>query len=1075
MSNDDINSRDSARDCATIDSLAVPNSMEVLGKTALVQEACEAVAVTGGATQQKLGTHETDIQDLKRYFERPRLISAGDCGVTVARVWDEIMSVSSIIAKFGTAGVNRLNGCYGVRFSVVFTLQVSSTPFHQGVLCLSWQYGNTAGSHYVRSSNSFTATNIPHVRMNLADTTMVQLKVPYLHYSDFLVKESTNSYGHVALNTLLSIPSVAGLSPPYYKVFMHLEDLELIGVTPTVADTVELQSNRGVLNKEALSDAHPYSSTLSAASQTLKFLGKGVPSLASVTGTASWFLESAAGAARAFGYSKPTVQDPPARVTTIGGVLEHNIDVPSNAVVVAPFVSNRTEIDDSLANSNVDEMSFSHIASQWSQIYRGTMAASHAHGQLLYGINVSPSRMWARQGGGTVYGNVKLSPRATVNKTVIPSHQYFLASAFRYWRGSFKFRVTFAKTKMHGGRVLAMFIPRFTSSDTLAVPERTATLLQPTGHSMVYDLRDGDSFEFEVPYVGVHPYCDFEYAIGSFSISVIDPLLVSSVVHQSVDFLVEVCATDFEVANIVGLTSLPDVTNDIVTQSARVAPTYNDQVSRFTVGERFNSVKQLLSLPSQMTVRHKGYSYDFDFPPWFRYPIMPANRASVAPGAHSLAGAFATCYVYARGATDLHVYQAQDSNSATTSVFLHSIYDIADQEPATCMPYAITHDGHLHVRCPHYALTPRVATESFNGIDWSVDSTVDGTPSAARLIRVPDNKHASFRPPMVPRLRSTYLSNSGTSGLIVKVAAADDAVLGHYMGPPPIWPHSESDPRFPTQVESVPVAARVQADEIVSQSANVGYGLGLPGRNITTGAFITSGEYDAAIPDPDPVPGPPGPQGMQGIPGPAGPAGPAGATGPKGDKGDTGAVGPQGLPGAVGAAGPAGPVGAPGPGAFVYATRPFTFQNSTNTPEISLGASGTKLTFVTVRFRTANVAALNGAAMATCNVNWPGVTVNFNNNGTIVGGAVYYPTVERRNDAGGTWFDILVTGTVAWHPSTWGSTQTNELAQFPLRWGQTTAAFVAVNVGDAVNKFIALITPSDLTIHAAYSSVYSMG
>lgn len=868
-----------------------------------MSEACEAVSVLGADFRgQKLSGVEPDIQNLTKYFARPRLIAHGDLGTTRTRQWFETVSASDIFAKYGVAGENRLNGVYGVRFKIVYTLQVSSTPFHQGLLALSWQYGPPYLAKFLRAKESFTATNIPHVRMNLADTTMVQLQVPFLYFADFLKRDSTQQYGTISLNNLLPCPTVPGLSPPHYKVLMHLEDVELIGVEPVATTTLQLQSN--IQNKEVESDAYPFSSAGYAAARALRFIGKGIPALSSVAGTASWFLNSAAGAARSFGYSKPTVADPPARITTIGGVLEHNIDVPSNAVMLAPFISNRTEIDPSVGGTDADEMSFGYITSQWSQICVGSINTAQTHGTTVYATGISPSRFWARAKTSGIPSNVSKPLTANAITCILPSNIYFLASQFRYWRGSFKFRFTFSKTKMHGGRVMLMFIPNAQQNDVALLPEVVTSMTQPSGHSAIFDLRDSDTIEFEVPYTGLYPYSYFTESVGTLSMTVLDPLLASSVIADNVDFLVEVCSSDFEVSNLIGVTTIAHPDGNVQLQSAIVQDTYGDQASRFAIGEKFNSVKQLISLPTQMTIRHKGYSYDYDFPPWYYHPPVPINHGSIPEGAQSLAGNWSTCYAFARGATDLHVYQAQDSNSATSSVFLHSVYDTNNVEPATNMPYVVTHDGHLHVRCPHYPRAARVSPQSFNDFSWSVTSDVDGKPPANRMLKyTAGGEEPIFMASMVPRLRTTYLSNSGTNGLIVKRAAADDAVLSHYMGPPPVWVRMASDALFPTMVESAPAAP--QTIVVQPQSSIIDFGLGLHGNNAVTGAFITPGQFDAAIPDPDPVPGPPGPQGPQGA---QGPQGEPGLTGPQGPKGDTGATGAQGPVGATGPQGPAGTV-----------------------------------------------------------------------------------------------------------------------------------------------------------------------
>lgn len=867
--------KDSAEVCSEIQSLSIPERVEITGKTMFVEEACEKVGVNGVEFEQnKLLVSEADIQNLTRYFERPRQIAMGDLALTRTKQWSKDFTMKSLLQVFGDAGLNRLVGVFGLAFDIVFTLQVSSTPFHQGLVALSWQYGSETLSGYLRCTRSFTCTHLPHVRLNLADQTMVQLRVPFLYFTDFLKKDSGEAYGTVALNNLTEVPTITGTSLPHYKVFLHLERIKLVGVEPVGTTEIELQS--GILERER-------------ASMTPGLISAKVRSLADLAGTAQWFLDSVAGKAKALGFSKPVDQKPPGRITTISGVLEHNLDVPSEAIMLAPFASNATQVDGSLGGSNVDEMEFSHIASKWSQIAVSEMGALEQHGHLVYACNVGPASFRA-------VDNVKNKPFLLNNgskKVILPSNIYFLASAFRLWRGGFKFRFTFVKTKIHGGRVLVMYIPH-NKQDKFVLPEVFSTMTQPTGYSAVYDLRDGDVFEFDVPYTGLNPYEEFSRTIGTLSMTVLDPLLASSVTSTTISILVEVMSPDLEVASLLGQTCIVNPRGDIEEQSAIVNSFYNDKASLYAIGEKFNSVKQLISLPAQSLVSHKGYSFDYDFPPWYYHPRLPADNTSVPPGARTFAGNWSMCYVFGRGSTDLHVYQAQDANESNTSAFLHNIRDTNNKEPVNNVPYVLMHDGHLHLRCPHYAIAPRISPQSFNGFTWTTEASADGTPPDERIIKYNDTSQVVWRPFMVPRLRSTYLSNIGQNGFLVKRGAGDDSCLAHYIGPPPVFVDLSEDSQFPTILEYTQTTTRAPASDAVDQSA-IG-----SDRLLNIRANAIGSNYDVVVPFPDPVPGPPGPAG------PAGPQGPPGTNGVDGAPGAAGAVGPEGPIGPVGPQGPAG-------------------------------------------------------------------------------------------------------------------------------------------------------------------------
>jgi hypothetical protein len=133
--------------------------------------------------------------------------------------------------------------------------------------------------------------------------------------------------------------------------------------------------------------------------------------------------------------------------------------------------------------------------------------------------------------------------------SIQPSHLFFAANSFKQWRGGVKFRFTFAKTKMHAGRVMVAFAPdNFTknlvdmvSTSTIAnVAAYGANGPDPFAYSAIFDLKDGNVFEFEVPYISRTPYSNIGTSIGSLVMYVVNPLVAPSVVSDTIDVLVEV-------------------------------------------------------------------------------------------------------------------------------------------------------------------------------------------------------------------------------------------------------------------------------------------------------------------------------------------------------------------------------------------------------------------------------------------------------------------------------------------------------------------------------------------------------
>lgn len=810
--NNDGLSRDQLEVCDNVESLSINAPPESTGVTTFVQEACEAVDVLGKhfVSNSSLKS-QSDLQNLTDYFKRPRLITTFDLAAsTVAALYTNDLTPSSLFDIIWPEGLARLSGVRGVRFKTVFTLQIAATPFHQGVLALNWQYGATApGSVFVRSRLSPTSTNIPHVRADLSVDTMVQLHVPFLHTSEYIIighyGAATNiPYGRVALNTLTPIQSVAGMGLPSVKLFIHLEDFELVGATSLVINSVALQSNKKLkpINEEFENEAYPYSSGIHALSRTVTWIAKGIPSLSSIAGPTAWFLGKAAGAIRHFGFSKPQVQDPIVRMFPIRNIGENNVDVPSATVMSGPLASNQLKFDGTFASTDVDEMSLAFVLSQWSQICRGAITTSDAVGTTLYASPTSPSAMWFRAGSSAPYCNTAgpVLSGAGAN-SFIPSSLFYFAQMFRLWRGGFKYRFTFSKTKMHAGRVMATWIPFSAQNQTLtdaffnvSIPEASSGLVQPDSYSVIFDLRDSNVFEFEVPFLAENPFYPFTGYNGSISLTLVDTLKASSVVSNTVDFLVEVCAAPgFELALPVGPLYPAHPTGAPRLQSGKLLSVYEDDISQHTVGESIGSLKQLIMIPKVSVTGTVPVSTTSSVTilPWWYQPtpsVLTPGPIAHQNEAFGFAGNVASCYAFVKGSTDAHAYVLDSSSTAVTlwsqvSQIYNNTTTTGPNRTSTANAPRVfaSQSTPLHVRFPAYQNGRRFWSFFNNTLTWVCSfGNADANPTLPFSTLIPTH------PVTVGKL---FCNNTGTTAsakIVITRCAGDDAFAGHYMGPPPL-------------------------------------------------------------------------------------------------------------------------------------------------------------------------------------------------------------------------------------------------------------------------------------------------
>lgn len=803
--NEDTSVREPEEVCDQIASLAISAAPESTGVTTFVQEACTAVSAVDGGYAKTFYPVQSNLQDVREYFRRPVCIRAASVPGNRARYWSTNPTFSGILGVWDN-GVNRLKGVYGIRATVVLTLQVAATPFHQGLVCLAAQYGYSSGTGcFDRGADPCTMTNIPHVVLDVSNDTSVQLKLPFLYVAEYATvrPSSEQPYAQISLGNLNQIPSVAGMGGATYQIYVHLEDIELFGATPQSSTNIVLTAGRKLspVTEEFEKDSHPFSSALYASSRAVSFLAKGVPSISSIGGPVSWALGKAAGVVRYFGYGKPAVVDPVMRINRMDTVGEFNTDVATASMVLAATAANTTSINTMVGASDVDEMSLNYITSRWSQICVFDYTTAIAAGTLIYAAPICPLAFWYRVFGSSPgYNKIVSNLSTATSNSVQPSHLMFAASSFKQWRGGIKFRFTFVKTKMHAGRVMVNFNP-FITSPTNTTAMTTATSVDvanygtsgpdPFGYSAIFDLKDGNVFEFKVPYVSPLPYASIASMTGAISMYIVNPLISSAVVASNISVVIEVAGdTDFELSNPAGIMFPVHNAGTIRLNAGRVLSESPEALNQLTMGEAITSIKQLIGIPEvcrQSTINPISQI----IPPWYYQPtpsiLVPATGGLPVWG-FSYGGNWASCFSYCKGGTDVHCY-VDEPDGMLTIVQLPSSggylpnTTTPDNRSYSNAPTLMSARGSVHARLPGFFPTARVSTWLFNTLSATGSNLAPNPYGAGTSVSPYSSAQAVYALTAEP---------AGTSIQYVSRNASDDAQLAMYIGPPPIWLPSSS-------------------------------------------------------------------------------------------------------------------------------------------------------------------------------------------------------------------------------------------------------------------------------------------
>jgi len=804
--------RDGEEVCNTISSLAINGAPESTGVTSFVQEACEAEsALSKYYKPSPYNVTPTSFADLKEYFRRPRVISRFPYP-TLNGVGDlDVVTGPLIFQTWFPEGLVRLTNVLGVRFKIVLRLQVNTTPFNQGVLCLNWQYASQGALQQRRGETFYMSTQLPHARLDISTSTAAELHIPWMSWLEYMdLSSTTYTYGWWHVVGLVASFAAPTAILPTCVVYAHLEELELIGATPANTSLINLQAGR-VFEKEFENDSMPLSSGLYSASRTMSWIAKGIPSLSSLAGPPAWLLGVAAGVARYFGYSRPLVQEPVVRMNAIDGALEQNVDMPTSAQMVGPFAGNHLSVTPTFAGTDVDEMSIDYIKGIYSCIKTGLLKTSDPFRSTLYATNVSPQSFWFR-------GSTNTNPECNIMPTLYatgtnvgfyPSNVFWLAQFCRYWRGGFRFRVTFAKTKFHAGRVLVTFIPgsRFNINTesylTGNVPVGiggvpvAGTELDTSGYSAIWDLKDGNVFEFDCPYVSDSPYLQFTRNIGCLSMSVMDVLLAPSTVATTIQYMVEVKALpDFEVAQPVAplYPALPRhvAGSFIQAQAGKMISNYPSTPADVCMGEKLTTLKQLIMIPKSDFLGTLAASTTTQWavlPWWYTNTFSLTGPAPLQhkKGLFAFGGNVAQAYAYVRGSTDVHVYTGAQGSGPLILARLSwfsgnsSNAQLGGNNPgkgtSVCTSRVVQSGPScaVHVRIPAYQKYVRISPDSIPITDW-----VPGLTTNALSYPVWSAGPTSYD----QSLAITAVSGTSSNTIIMSRQAGDDASAGFYMGPP---------------------------------------------------------------------------------------------------------------------------------------------------------------------------------------------------------------------------------------------------------------------------------------------------
>jgi hypothetical protein len=727
---------------------------------------------------------------ISSHLSRPTNFSSGALSSATGPLASSVINMGNI-ATF-CPRVNMLNGAYGFRATVCIRVDVSSTPFTQGVLKLAYLPGSTLGfvANPVSSSggafwnNALTSlcpvSQCPGVYLDITEANTATLRIPWVsptEYATFACSGGTalaaGVWGTFALHQYLPTLLGTGGTMPTFNLWSWLEDVETIGNTPWIVTKAAPQAGYAVMEKEMANTDKPISKFLALTGRAVAALS-GVPYISAYTGTAAWLIRALGNTASSFGWSKPR------DTTTTHRMMPSNTAAEGLHTGVSPCLTLSAAADNyivpmPLAGTGLDEMAFEYLLSIKTAVCTGVFSSVDTESVLKFGAIVSPSAMFYQNWNGLTMATHTITATANASTpgcTIWPSPLFFLGQCFRYWRGDIVFTIRMAKTKMHTGKIRCYFIPE--SVDT-SVPGLTTTqFVVPTAAlelnyiSTVYDLRGDNVFEFVVPYTSPNTFTPFSAGIGTFGILVDEVINYPNLV-SSIPFAIEVSARNMVFSAPTGPAyahslSLP-IASTVVAQSGDTLMN-NTRKLQYCAGETFSSVKQIVARASYVLPSGTAYTV----PNVSQYVPTQATGTgpytAVAINSCTMLDYIGGMYAYWRGSTNIHVHQTGSSatilnssiqltaagtttNPLVTNGYMNSLV----QEHA---PYA-------HASVPYYSCT------------------------AAQYIRPTTRTPINTSTPLYEmNAKVNSLANVTTIGATVGTSAADDFQFGGFICCPPL-------------------------------------------------------------------------------------------------------------------------------------------------------------------------------------------------------------------------------------------------------------------------------------------------
>lgn len=378
---------------------------------------------------------------------------------------------------------------------IVVRVTASAMAFQAGRLWLSYEAARLYRGARAAGGSVISTTSLDGLEFDPTIPTPMEFRIPF-----FGPLSEWATIGEFGLGTLtvsvLSPLNSASTATDVTLSFQGWFENVTFGVPtqramiPVVSPpAMERPFLQGYKEKDEAENKHVVSDTLDTVAAVAGVMGE-IPMLSAIARPVSWGTSLAARAARMFGFSKPNVSHAPTRMEIFPQSTASYMDGSSDAVTLTA-TSNFDIPMGPVFGSDVDEMDISYICSRMVNIAAYNWDTTLQPGSPLLSIPVMPGISQPTNPAGSVSYN-----------TYQPTPMAFVASMFKYWAGSIKFRFEAVSTPFHAGRLLICYVPDYDPFGFFNINEAGSN------YNITWDITTSSHIEFEVPYLSNVPYLE---------------------------------------------------------------------------------------------------------------------------------------------------------------------------------------------------------------------------------------------------------------------------------------------------------------------------------------------------------------------------------------------------------------------------------------------------------------------------------------------------------------------------------------------------------------------------------------